>query len=86
MTHFNLTSANHISQEHLPWPLYLLVAVILLTQGIWLFIDARKHSSHPWFWGLWGLIQAPVPTLVYLLVVRKVWRRWKKPPARSNKG
>jgi hypothetical protein len=59
---------------HLTWETIVLVVAILLVQGTWLFIDARKHSRWPWFWGLWGLIQAPVPTVVYLFTVRKLGR------------
>ncbi|KMK76621.1 Negative regulatory protein yxlD [Alkalihalobacillus pseudalcaliphilus] len=52
--------------------LYVLIpfiAAILLTQSILLFIDAKKRNKYPWFWGLWGLIQAPTPTLFYLLFI-----------------
>lgn len=51
------------------------VIPILLAQSIYLFIDARKRDSFPWFWGLWGLIQAPMPLLFYLLFVRKIFRK-----------
>lgn len=58
----------------------VMVAVIpiLLTQSIYLFLDARKREHYPWLWGLWGLIQAPLPLLVYLIVVRKIYRYWRK--------
>lgn len=61
--------------------LYVVLAVIpvLLAQSLYLFLDARKREHYPWLWGLWGLIQAPVPLLVYLLVVRKV-RPWRRKP------
>lgn len=45
-----------------------LVAVILLTQSIFLFIDAKKNGMNYWFWGIIGLIQAPMPVIFYLLV------------------
>lgn len=64
---------------HLTWQSIVLVVAILLTQGIWLFVDAHKRSRWPWLWGLWGLLQAPIPTIVYLLVVRKVWKYWSPP-------
>ena len=53
---------------HLPWEVIVLLVIVLLTQGICLFIDARKYSRWPWFWGCWGLLQVPLPTIVYLLV------------------
>ncbi|MEO3945012.1 sigmaY antisigma factor component [Gorillibacterium sp. CAU 1737] len=64
---------------------WLFLAAILLTQGIWLFRDARKRGAWYWFWGLWGCIQAPTPLLVYWLTVRggarliRTWfRRFKR--------
>ncbi|MFC0215564.1 sigma-Y antisigma factor component [Paenibacillus chartarius] len=53
------------------------VAVILLTQSTLLFLDARKRGANAWFWGIIGLIQAPLPTIFYLLLVRKVYKRWR---------
>ncbi|WP_438448495.1 transcriptional regulator [Gorillibacterium sp. sgz5001074] len=50
---------------------------VLLAQSTYLFIDARKRDRYPWFWGLWGLIQAPMPILLYLLLVRKIYR-WRR--------
>ncbi|KHF37826.1 hypothetical protein [Halalkalibacter okhensis] len=46
-----------------------LLVVVLLTQSILLFIDAKKKGSFAWFWGIWGLIQFPMPTVFYLLFV-----------------
>ncbi|MGG4035420.1 transcriptional regulator [Paenibacillus cisolokensis] len=43
----------------------------MLTQSTWLFIDARKRKRYPWFWGLWGLIQFPLPLLFYWVLVRR---------------
>lgn len=47
-----------------------IVAIILLIQSIYLFIDARKKGMNYWFWGIIGLIQAPMPLVFYLLVKR----------------
>jgi len=58
----------------IPIPLLTLLAAMLLAQSICLFLDARKRNAYPWLWGIWGLISAPAPTIVYLLVVRKVWK------------
>ncbi|MDO6654526.1 MULTISPECIES: transcriptional regulator [Bacillales] len=54
--------------------LYVFVPILillLLTQSMLLFVDAKKKGSYPWLWGIWGLIQLPMPTLFYLLFV--VW-------------
>lgn len=56
--------------------LIILVAVILLSQSIYLFLDARKRNYNYWLWGIVGLIQAPMPTLFYLIFVRKIFRRY----------
>lgn len=63
--------------EEISLPLLLLVGVILLSQSIYLFIDARKHGHNYWVWGIVGLIQAPMPTLFYLIFIRKIWKRKK---------
>lgn len=62
------------------WDILLAVVItcLLLVQSISLFIDAKKRGSFPWFWGLWGLIQFPCPTLFYLLFVRKIYRHWRR--------
>jgi len=58
------------SGESLPVWAWLLLAALLLAQGIWLFRDARKRDARHWFWGLWGCIQFPTPLVVYWLLVR----------------
>ena len=61
-------------------PLWLLIAIpaALFVQSTWLFLDARKRSRFPWFWALWGLIQIPMPLLLYWLIHRVDWRRAKR--------
>ncbi|WP_438432529.1 sigmaY antisigma factor component [Gorillibacterium sp. sgz500922] len=56
--------------ESLPVWAWLLIAALLLTQGTWLFRDARKRGAWHWLWGLWGCIQFPTPLIVYWLTVR----------------
>jgi hypothetical protein len=53
----------------------IIVAAILLLQSIFLFLDARKRNHNYWLWGIVGLIQAPMPTLFYLLFIRKIFRK-----------
>ncbi|WP_127582392.1 sigmaY antisigma factor component [Paenibacillus koleovorans] len=54
-------------------PIWLLALIpfLLLGQGTWLFTDARRRNTYPWFWGIWGLIQFPLPILFYLWLVRR---------------
>ncbi|MGG0844699.1 sigma-Y antisigma factor component [Peribacillus simplex] len=49
----------------------IVCGLILLTQSIYLFIDARKNGFNQWIWGILGLIQAPVPLIFYLIIKRK---------------
>jgi hypothetical protein len=53
----------------------LFVAAVLMMQSIFLFLDARKRNHNYWLWGIVGLIQAPMPTLFYLLFVRKIFKK-----------
>ncbi|MEH7381532.1 sigmaY antisigma factor component [Bacillus sp. JJ1533] len=55
--------------------LFLVVVIIVLIQGLWLFLDARKRGHNYWFWGIWGLIQTPLPLIFYLIFARKIYRR-----------
>ncbi|WP_053363170.1 hypothetical protein [Bacillus sp. FJAT-27251] len=52
-----------------------LLILVLLTQSTLLFIDAKKKGSFAWFWGLWGLIQFPLPTLFYYFFVVRPHRK-----------
>lgn len=65
--------------NRLPVWFWLLLVPLLIGQSTWLFIDARKRDSIPWFWGLWGLIHFPMPLVFYFIFVRSGWfRRGKK--------
>jgi hypothetical protein len=56
----------------------VLVAPILLAQSLLLFIDAKKKGAYSWFWGIWGLIQFPLPTLFYYFIVLRPYRKTLK--------
>jgi len=46
-----------------------ILIVVLLIQGTWVFIDARKKKvKYYWFWGLICLFNTPTNLLIYLLV------------------
>ncbi len=56
----------------LPWYAWVAVAALTLTQGTWLFVDARKRHGRAWAWGLLGLVSFPMPSLLYWwFVVRR---------------
>lgn len=53
----------------LQWYHWVAIAVILLTQATWIFLDARKRGARPWLWGLIGLTSCPGALLLYWLIV-----------------
>ncbi|NLW55898.1 MAG: hypothetical protein GX050_04660 [Firmicutes bacterium] len=53
------------------WWLYILLAVLLFSQALWIFTDARKRGENAWLWGLLGLLNVPSSLIVYLLVTRR---------------
>lgn len=55
--------------------LLVIIAFIIICQSSFLFFDARKYGHNYWLWGIWGLISAPMPILVYLVFIRKPWRK-----------
>lgn len=54
----------------LPVYVWILLAVVLLSQGSWIFMDASKRGENKWLWGLYGLTSVPSSLIVYLLVTR----------------
>lgn len=54
------------------WWQSLLLALLLLSQGLYLFYDARKKGRYAWLWGIAGLIQFPLPLLAYLIYHNKL--------------
>lgn len=70
-----MPTANAPQLDDLPLVAWIGLALLMLTQSVWLFLDARKRDRFPWLWGLWGLIQFPLPTLVYVWIVIKPFRK-----------
>ena len=66
------------SMLKMPLGFWILIAAILFTQAVWLFMDANKRGANKWLWGIWGLIQAPTPLILYFLIVRKILSRDSK--------
>jgi len=52
-----------------PWYGWVLIGLLLLSQATWLFLDARRRGARPWLWGLLGLVQFPMPLLLYWFFV-----------------
>ena len=65
------TNTDFSNLAGMPLYLWILLATLLFSQGLWLFLDSRKRNANRWFWGVWGLIQFPTPILIYLLFYHK---------------
>lgn len=57
------------------WAIILLV-LVLASQSMWLFRDARRRHKNYWFWGILGLTQCPTPLVAYWYI--HIYRPWKK--------
>ena len=58
--------------NELTWWQWVLIAVLLLGQGIFIFQDAQKRGARAWLWGLYGLTSFPTALIVYwFCVVRR---------------
>lgn len=56
--------------NNLRYPVFVAAILIVLAQGTWIFINARKRGEkHYWLWGLLGLIQFPSSLIIYLIVM-----------------
>ncbi|WP_106766961.1 hypothetical protein [Paenibacillus faecalis] len=60
-------------------PVWVLVGmtILVLCQGVWLFIDSKKRGlgKMSWFWGIWGSTTMPLPLLLYWLIVIRPRRK-----------
>lgn len=60
-------------------PVWVLIlgAILIITQGSWLFINARRRGlgKMAWFWGIWGLTSMPLPLLLYCFIVIRPFRK-----------
>lgn len=59
---------------------YILIAILLISQSLFLFFHSRKHGHLKWFWGIWGCLNAPTPLVVYVL-----WIKWLQPTLRNRR-
>jgi len=59
--------------------LLVIVIPILLIQGAWVFIDARRRNEkYYWLWGIFALMNTPSNLLIYLLVTRVIMNNKNK--------
>ena len=60
----------------------IMIALIIVCQSSFLFTNARKHGHKYWFWGIWGLISAPLPLLCYFIFAKRLF--WPKSKHKSE--
>jgi hypothetical protein len=60
------------------WWEWVIIAVLLLSQGIFIFQDAQKRGAKAWLWGLYGLTQVPTPLIVYYFCVIRKYKKKRK--------
>lgn len=59
--------------------LIIALAIIVFTQGFWIYNDAKKRGEkYYWLWGFFGLLNVPGSLIVYLIVTRIIIDRHKE--------
>jgi hypothetical protein len=66
---------NNLDVADVPLWIWLVVIVALLSQAIYLFVDARNRHAYPWFWGIIGAITFPLPIILYAIYVRNIFQK-----------
>ena len=51
---------------------WVILGVILLTQGIIVFIDASKRGENKWLWAFFVMTNTPSNIIIYFIVTRFV--------------
>lgn len=56
----------------------IVVIPILIMQGFWMFNDAKKRGEkYYWLWGIFGLLNTPGNLIIYLIITRVIFDRFK---------
>lgn len=56
----------------------IMVIPILIMQGFWMFKDAKKRGEkYYWLWGIFGLLNTPGNLIIYLIITRIIFDRFK---------
>lgn len=58
-------------QETHVWVL-ILVFLGLFAQSTFLFIHSRRNGHLRWFWGIWGMLNLPMPLIVYFIYIKLI--------------
>lgn len=55
----------------LPKCVYVFLGVLLIIQGVWIFMDASKRGLNKWLWGPIGFLSLPFGFIAYVLVTKR---------------
>jgi len=56
----------------------IIVIPILIMQGFWIFKDAKKRGEkYYWLWGVFGLLNTPGNLIIYLIITRIIFDKFK---------
>lgn len=55
----------------LPKCVYVFLAILLVIQGVWIFMDASKRGLNKWLWGPIGFLSLPFGFIAYVLVTKR---------------
>ena len=53
----------------------IVVLILVVIQGSWIFFDASRRGENKWIWGLFGLLNVPSSLIIYLIITRKFTRQ-----------
>lgn len=63
----------------MPKYLYVILAVLVISQGTFVYYDAKKRKEkYPVLWGIFGSLNVPSNLIVYLIVTRLIIDKYKK--------
>ncbi|GGC99219.1 hypothetical protein GCM10011389_03080 [Pontibacillus salipaludis] len=66
-----------VEPHEVPILVWCLIALLLVSQSTFLFVQAKKIGKAPWFWALIGLVQVPMPTVAFFVMKKLLWEKRK---------
>lgn len=63
-----MSDINELRQ--VPLWLWIVIGILLLIQGAWVYRDAEKRGENKWLWGCFALLNVPSSLIIYLIVTR----------------
>jgi len=54
-----------------PKCIYVVLGLLLVIQGVWIFMDASKRGLNKWLWGPIGFLNVPLSFIAYVFVTKR---------------